>query len=318
MVKDVFITIISIKYSGKSIGDDIRIEWEILGKSGGFNKKIKSGTIKQLNEVIGVFPVDQSSFTLPITLRVIERDLILNDAGQQNVKIKLDLSSSRVQKSTHKIKVLESRWEFKRPEAIFDIKLELRVTDSIRFVKEQEKGWLTIRMDNGTRQSLPALLKVRFEELKDKREYFTVLEGAHRGKGASVKLDKSGDSFLTTVNHHTGLIEMTYSVSRKELTVNGKRYKTMDYPNSPWNKGLYDVEIPDAPHRGGISYSNVARKATVWFRVGHTGDRYIHTGSASLGCITLIEHKKWDSLYTTLIRSRKGDSISIGILEVID
>ena len=318
MTKDVILTLDSIKYSGKSIGDDIRIEWVALGESDGFNRKIKNGTTKQLNKKIGVFTVDQSHFTLPITLKIIERDMVLNDVGSKNVAIKVDLSKSGAQTSIHRIRVAESRWRYKRPVAIFDITLEIRVADGIRYVKEQLKGWLRVKMNHGMEVSLPDFLKVRFEKSENKRDYFTILEGAHQGKSASVKLDENGKSFLTGGEHHTDPVKMTYFLSRKELRVNSKRYETRDYPESPWNKGLYDVEIPDAPHKGGIGYLEVAKKATVWFRVGHSGDKYIHTGSASLGCITLTEGKKWDSLYSVLIKSRKGDSISIGTLVVID
>ena len=48
------------------------------------------------------------------------------------------------------------------------------------------------------------------------------------------------------------------------------------------------------------------------------GEIYIHTGTYSLGCITLIENNKWDALYSVLIKSRVGDDRSIAVLEVID
>ena len=65
------------------------------------------------------------------------------------------------------------------------------------------------------------------------------------------------------------------------------------------------------------SYPDVVHART-WFRIGHGGDRFLHTGRASLGCITLIERNRWDALYAGLIRSRKGDGISVGTVEVID
>lgn len=85
----------------------------------------------------------------------------------------------------------------------------------------------------------------------------------------------------------------------------------------PWKKGTYDVEIPDAPHSGGLRYPEAALSRT-WFRVGHTGDRYIHTGAGSLGCITVLERDRWDALCSMLMRARKGDNVSVGTLTVID
>lgn len=52
---------------------------------------------------------------------------------------------------------------------------------------------------------------------------------------------------------------------------------------------LYDIEIPDYPHLGGARYEKEAPRAKTWFRIGHRGDRYLHTGGRSLGCITIIE-----------------------------
>ena len=34
----------------------------------------------------------------------------------------------------------------------------------------------------------------------------------------------------------------------KIFTLKGKKYETVDYSASQWRKGLYDIEIPDAPH----------------------------------------------------------------------
>jgi len=317
MVKDVSVTFISVKYSGKSIGDDIRIEWEALTQFGGFNIKIKNGITRQLNQKLGVFPVDQSSFALPITLRVIERDFVFNDVGTQKLKLNVDLSSTTPKTDVYQIKVAESRLKYKRAEALFDLKLEIQVVDAIRYLSEQDDGWLHVLFDGKVR-SLPAFLRVRFEHSDAKREYFTILEGSYQGQLASVKFDKDGNSFLLAGNHQIGTAKLKYSISKKILTFKDKNYVTKDYPSSPWIKGIHDIEIPDAPHRGGMSYLDVAKKATVWFRIGHDGERYIHTGRASLGCITLTEHKKWDDLYDLLIKSRKGDSVSIGILEVID
>jgi len=71
------------------------------------------------------------------------------------------------------------------------------------------------------------------------------------------------------------------------------KYEAADYPNSPWRKGAYDIEIPDYPHPGGARYQQEAPRAKTWFRVGHSGERYLHAGGRSLGCITIIEISRW-------------------------
>jgi len=39
--------------------------------------------------------------------------------------------------------------------------------------------------------------------------------------------------------------------------------------------GSHDVEIADFPHSGGVGYGNLG---TVWFRLGHNGDRSMMAG----------------------------------------
>ena len=108
------------------------------------------------------------------------------------------------------------------------------------------------------------------------------------------------------------------------LQIKGRSYKTIKYEGAPWEKGFYDIEIADYAHAPGERYTSVAPKAKVWFHIGHgrsdekKDQKYIHTGSVTLGCITLDKTEKWNEVYEVLIRARLGDSKSVGILEVID
>ena len=77
-------------------------------------------------------------------------------------------------------------------------------------------------------------------------------------------------------------------------------YKTIDYSSSPWQKGFYDIEIPDFAHKGGDNYPE-AKRGKHWFKIGHSGDKYLHVGMYSLGCITIVEIMKWMEIYNTLI-----------------
>ena len=56
----------------------------------------------------------------------------------------------------------------------------------------------------------------------------------------------------------------------------------------------------------------------MWFRIGHSGDRYLHPGRVSAGCISITETARWMEIYDVLIKARKGDLMSVGILEVVD
>lgn len=81
---------------------------------------------------------------------------------------------------------------------------------------------------------------------------------------------------------------------------------------------MYDIEIPDYPHRGGRIYLSQAKRSMTWFRIGHSGERYLHAGGYSLGCMTVVEIKHWMEIYNAVIKARKGDFMSVGALEVID
>ena len=58
-----------------------------------------------------------------------------------------------------------------------------------------------------------------------------------------------------------------------------------------------EVEAAD-PHR--VHYPE-ARYAGTWFKIGHSGDRFLHMGRASLGCMTVTQRDRWGGLYAALV-----------------
>jgi len=194
------------------------------------------------------------------------------------------------------------------------------VSDAIKYVPDKDEmyGWIEVRLeDDESIKSLPAYLKVKIERADSRREYFTILEGPYQGRSASVKLRDNGSSWFIAGIRHESMVRAKYSISRKIFILNGKKYKTVDYPEAPWRKGVYDIEIPDYPHRGGRNYLDQSKRVMTWFRTDHDGERYLHTGGRSLGCI-IIETKRWMEIYNTLIKVRMGDFMSVGVLEVVD
>ena len=100
-----------------------------------------------------------------------------------------------------------------------------------------------------------------------------------------------------------------------------RSYTTIDYKydQKPWEKRLYDIAIPDYPHKGGESYLDKATLAKVWFKVSHPdNERYLHTGERTAGCITLTEVERWDELCKVLLKARRGDGESIGVVEIVE
>ncbi len=319
MLKTVVLKLVSIKYSGDSIGNDIRVEISALDRSIRVDKKIKKGQSAACDETVGKFSVGDKIFNPEIKITVIEKDLIFNDVGSVIAKLKVNLKGSMPQISAHRVEVRESRGKkYGKRSGIFNITFETVVSPMFGYIPETKDGWLKVKDKNGQEIPLPAYLKVQVDGKDAGREHITIMEGSSRGQKASVKQRDDGSSFLITDNPHTLAAMAVYSTSKKVFVLKSRGYKCEDYTGSPWEKGLYDIEIPDSPHPGGLHYTDSAPRAKVWFRVGHSGEKYIHTGSHSLGCITLTEQNYWEEVWGILIKSRKGDGMSIGVLEIID
>ena len=325
MFKSVQLKLSKIRYRGDSIGDDIRVEIEVLDKFLRVDKRIKAGTMVEINREIGRFETDRGLFQAEVFITIIEKDLLFNDVGKTNGSIKINTALTKPQQFVFEIQVRETRSIFGKfwgkAIAVFEITLEAEVSDALRYVPDEDEmhGWLTVRLeDDKSIVSLPAYLEVKIERVDAKREYFTILEGPYRGRPASVRLRGDGSSWFLTGVKHEPMVRAKYSISQKLFILKGKKYKTVDYPEMPWRKGLYDIEIPDYPHKSGRNYLKKSKRAMTWFRIGHSGERYLHTGSRSLGCITIVETERWMEIYNALIRARKGDFMSVGVLEVID
>ncbi len=323
MLKSITLKLSKIKYRGSSIGDDIRVEIEILDTFLRVDKRIKSGTTAAINQGIGRFETDRGLFQADMVITVIEKDLLFNDAAKVRRVLKINTTSVQPQQFIFDVRINETRsasnkfWG--KAAAVFEITLEANVADAIRYVTDDGDGWLKVILDDKqTEVSLPAYLKVRVSNSNNKREYFTILEGPYRGKTSSVKLREDGFSRFMVEAQHEPMIRAKYSISQKTFILKNRKYKTVDYRGSLWRKGVYDIEIPDYPHKGGRNYLDKSPRALTWFRIGHSGDRYLHTGLFSLGCMTIVEPKRWMEIYNVLIRARKGDFLSVGTVEIID
>lgn len=319
MQKTALIKLASIQYDGESIGDDIRIEVQTEDNLIFVEKKIPKGSVIQLNKKIAELTTTNSLITLPITMRVIEKDVLFNDVGSAKGMLKIVFNDSTPQKFLYQIKVKESKGFITRRRAVFILALEAEsIFGTLRYVGKTKDAWLVgKREDTGEPMSIPMNLMVRLNRVQSKREYCTILEGVLSGIEVSLKLDTNGRTFLIKESPRADPVSLVYSISKKILNLDTVIYKATNSPSAPWKKGLYDIEIPDVPHRGGLNYSE-AKYGRTWFRIGHAGERYIHTGRHSLGCITIIEQKRWDGLCEKLLKGRKGDGKSVGTLEVID
>ena len=183
-----------------------------------------------------------------------------------------------------------------------------------------KNAFLQVKSDDGEEFPLPSALQVRLYKTVGGCDYFTIQEGVRQGIKASVKHDDDSSSFLSSENLLTGPVQLTYSLSKKILTLDTAEFKTDDDPTSKIPKGLYDIEIPDYSHKLTRSYLDRADLALMWFRISHDHSqaRYIHVGSFSAGCVTMTEQIRWDDLCRILMCARKGDGKSVGTLEVVE
>lgn len=318
MLKKVVLKLENIKYSGDSVGEDIRLEIEILGKFFNFGKRLKSGSNNKLDNVIGEFDTDRKIFTADINLRIIEDDPIFNDVGSINKEIKIDTTKASGQEFKYEIEIQEWRATMTRAKAVFTLTLEAEVLESETYLFENSDGWVKSKIDGKGEASLPAFLRINFIRTDGARDYFKIMEGPYRGKNASLPRQKDQTSYLLSgVVKREVDVRAIYSISKKIFTLNEKKYSAIDDPEMRLKKGIYDIEIPDYPHGRSGAYLE-AGKPQVWFKIGHSGDRYLHVGARSLGCMTIIETRRWPEIYNYLIKARKGDSLSVGVVEVID
>ena len=185
------------------------------------------------------------------------------------------------------------------------------------YLKHSDDGWYVVLNDKGLKEPLPEYLKVHMIRTQDNRDYFQVLEGLNFGKTFSIAR-RNGISYIEKGTIHKALAELTFNIKTENLEIKGLgTFKAITYLDNPVPLGNYDIEIPDAPHGLGSGYLGNAEYALTWFRVGNAGDRYLHCGSFSAGCITVKDVDKWDKIYEHLIISRKNNQ-SVGTVEVVD
>ncbi|MBU1730659.1 hypothetical protein KJ557_03915 [Patescibacteria group bacterium] len=322
MLKSVQLKLSKIKYEGDSIGRDIRVEVELLGKFLRVDKRIRVGIAAEINREVGRFETDRGLFQAEILITVIERDLLFNDVGNAKGSIKINTAIPEPQQFVFEVQVKEShsllsRLFWGKRTAIFEVTLEAQIGEIERYTPDTEDGWLVAQTGQGERVSLPAYIAVHPKSIKNGREYFIPSEGTYRGELLSVLLKDDNSSYLISDVKYESMVSGKYSISEKVFTLNGKKYKAIDYSEAPWKKGLYDIGIPDYPHGSNDTYTEAIRQK-VWFLIDFENARYLHVGARSAGCMTIIETARWMEIYNALIKARKGDFKNVGMVKVID
>lgn len=195
-----------------------------------------------------------------------------------------------------------------------------------RFVRATADGWLLVMM-SGTKTSLPSGLKVSLTGSSGGRDDGVVSEGMLAGKRFDVTAGNLAasfrrlDSLKATVAKRAGgpvviggvSYELELQLAFKEAGISksaGPFAATTDAAN-PISSGNHEMEIADFPHDYGSTYGP---HGTVWFRIGHSGDRYVHPGRRSAGCLTCAP-SQWEAIYE-ILNSARLDARSVGTLTV--
>lgn len=162
----------------------------------------------------------------------------------------------------------------------------------------------------GEPQEFPHYLKVRVEDATGSKWNVIAQEGRYSGSDADIDPSKLKG---TAAYEAAGSIK--FDKAKEQLWYGGNGpIEAFTQESNPVPDGTHDLEIPDFQHSLGSKYGDYA---TTWFRIGHSGDRYLHPGSVSLGCSTVRETGKWPDIWRYLIRRRKGDGKSVGTIEVV-
>lgn len=195
----------------------------------------------------------------------------------------------------------------------------------IRYVSNADnEGWLLVKLSgNSNPEALPQFLRVEYKEADARRDIFNIIEGVHGGKEGSVKQKEGGGSYLIEGDPKQTAAKVHFVIDSKKLwyQMDGLWIGPIDTMTEPTNKvpvGIHDIEIPDAPHKVPDEYVNQSIFAKTWFRIGHSGDRYLHPGNVSAGCVTVKDIPKWTEIYNHLINRRKNDSKSVGEIHVFE
>jgi hypothetical protein len=198
---------------------------------------------------------------------------------------------------------------------------------AIRWLKQTDDGWIVTLDAAGLRRSLPSHMRLDWVGMAAGRDRFQVLEGIHLGTAGSLVsnsgLFSSNDPQLSaatvrfrdrvggpaTIDGVTYQKEILIEYASSAGTQSEGPFNAVGDQNNPIPIGTHVLQIPDFPHELGAPYSPFG---TVWFRIGNTGDRYLHPGRISLGCAT-AQGSAWTRIYNAIIK-RRGTSGNIGTL----
>ena len=217
MPKNIQIKLLKIKYSGDSIGDDIRIEIDHHNGLWFLDKQIKNKSEVNIEKIIYQFAATQNITNIPLSIKIIEKDLIFNDIGSIKTNLVVDINNTKPQISTHEIIVKELKSIIPgSKKAVFNLTLEILVSENICFVPLTDDGWFLCRREGfKSKIDLPSFLKLHFDYVDSDKEYFTVMESCYKGIQMYSSKEREKEFYFLQENPQTDVVNLIYSISKK-------------------------------------------------------------------------------------------------------
>lgn len=304
-------------FTGDKLGPDYEFNFAAAGQSATVKVNMTKKRETEINRDLFTFPELPEVRRIPLRIEVLERDDLFSDVGSLETELIISYPEPREQSTTFDVTVYGKGREI-RKRSMSSIILTCCLDKGLRYVGGLDpNSWLTVRLDAGFEVQLPHFLGVELIEITSKGIHFRVLEGRFKGELAQIS-SSAGSDYLRQeigVRKESARLQLRKSSQRLQIPGLGEFPVVLD-PSNPLPMGSYVAQIPDEPHELGHPYLDQAKYARTWFRLGETGDRYLHTGRVSAGCVTVETVESWDSICKFLLRCRL-DSKAIGILEVV-
>ncbi|MBI2484050.1 hypothetical protein HYV71_02605 [Candidatus Uhrbacteria bacterium] len=125
----ILLKLTKIRYAGKSIGRDIRVEIEASGSSLKIEKRIPHGSITTFNDAIGIFDKAETRFEADVKIKITETDLIFSDTGEKIARLFVDDTHVLPKSFQYTVSIQERRMVFWKVTAVFTVTLEASLVD---------------------------------------------------------------------------------------------------------------------------------------------------------------------------------------------
>lgn len=201
---------------------------------------------------------------------------------------------------------------------------ESRAIGPVPPTQNSPRDWLKIRLEDG-QSNLAWLMtgtRVSFERSSGARDYFIVEDFEHKGKAASVRHKSDGTSYLVAPAVSVGPASVVWSADTGSVRIRSPRGADVsaeaisDTDPDKLPDGEYLIRPSHNPR--GQPYVGVAPHAWTWWLIEHQVQRgfFFHLGCRTLGCVTVVEHDKWESIYNVLAPCRTADGKHSGTIKV--